>query len=72
MAATQLMSVREAADFLQVHPQTVYRLVRERKIASVRVGKGIRFRRSDLDRFVEENLRLEQARTGCTTGAPDA
>ena len=45
-------TVREAAKFLGVSPQTVYLWVERRSIPHLRVmGRNIRFLKSDLERF---------------------
>ena len=43
-----LLTTREAADLLQVHPRTVQRLVERGELAAVHVGTAVRFDRSDL------------------------
>lgn len=46
------LTVREAAKFLGVSPQTVYLWVERRGIPHLRVmGRNIRFLKSDLERF---------------------
>jgi excisionase family DNA binding protein len=46
------MTVREAAKFLGVSPQTVYLWVERKQIPHLRVmGRNIRFLKSDLDSF---------------------
>lgn len=46
------MSVKEAAKFLGVSPQTVYLWVERKQIPHLRVmGRNIRFLRSDLEPF---------------------
>ena len=46
------LTVREAAKFLGVSPQTVYLWVERKQIPHLRVmGRNIRFLRSDLDAF---------------------
>jgi excisionase family DNA binding protein len=46
------MTVREAARFLGVSPQTVYLWVERKQIPHLRVmGRNIRFLESDLDSF---------------------
>jgi excisionase family DNA binding protein len=46
------MTVREAAQFLGVSPQTVYLWVERRQIPHLRVmGRNIRFLQSDLEPF---------------------
>ena len=45
----------EAAKYLGVHEETVRRWAREREIPSVKLGNrgGFRFKREDLDRFLD-------------------
>jgi excisionase family DNA binding protein len=43
-----VLTVREAARELGVHPQTVYRQVAAGTLPHFRVGQAIRFRRADL------------------------
>jgi excisionase family DNA binding protein len=35
---TRLLTVKQAAEHLQVHPQTVYKLISRRQLDSVRLG----------------------------------
>jgi len=50
-----LMDWDSAASFLGVKPRTVKQLWTERRLVGVRVGRLVRFRRSDLEAFVERN-----------------
>lgn len=51
-ADEQPLTVREAAKFLGVSPQTVYLWVERKQIPHLRVmGRNIRFLKSDLDPF---------------------
>ncbi len=52
--ATAVLDVREAAAYLAVVPETVYRLVRRGELPHTRVGKAIRFRVEDLDHYLEK------------------
>ncbi len=49
------LTSEEAAEYLQVHVNTVRRWAREGAIPSAKLGNrgGFRFRREDLDRFLE-------------------
>jgi len=51
---TAVLDVREAAAYLSVDPQTVYRLARRGELPHTRLGRAIRFRVEDVDRFLEE------------------
>lgn len=48
-------TVLEAAAYLQLGPTTIYKLLKEGRIPHSRLGKSIRFRREDLDKYIEEN-----------------
>lgn len=48
-----VMSVRECADYLQVHPSTVYRLLKRGTIPGFRVGSDWRFRKADMDAWLQ-------------------
>ena len=47
-------NVEEAAAFLKVHPQTVRELIRDQKLAAVKVGRSFVIRYSTLDAFLTE------------------
>lgn len=51
-AAHSLMSVRDVADYLGVGRSTVYRLLHEGELPSIKVRAGRRFRRAALERWV--------------------
>ncbi len=53
----ELMTVEEAAAYLRTEKRFVRRLVAERRIAFHKVGKFVRFRRSDVEAFVEAGRR---------------
>lgn len=40
---TRLLTLREVADYLHVHPGTVYRLVKKGELRGLRVGRDFRF-----------------------------
>jgi len=45
-----VLTPEEAAEYLRVNPQTVYRLLRAGKCPGVKIGRQWRIRRADLDR----------------------
>jgi excisionase family DNA binding protein len=47
-AEVALLTTREAAELLHVHPRTVQRLVERGELAAVHVGAAVRFDRADL------------------------
>lgn len=49
------LTAREAAEVLGIHEKTVGRYVRENRLPATRVGTSYRFRREDLEAFLEQN-----------------
>ncbi len=47
-----LYTIKEAAEILKIHWQTVRNLIRQGKLPSSKVGKNIRIRQSDLDKLI--------------------
>jgi excisionase family DNA binding protein len=58
-AGRSLMTVTELAEYLKVHPSTIYRLVKTGKLPSLRVGADWRFDPEQINRWFAE---LEQNR----------
>ena len=55
------LTLSEAAAYLNVSQRFMRRLVAERRVVFYKVGKFVRFRRADLDSFVESG-RVEPTR----------
>lgn len=49
-----LYTIKEAADILKVHWQTVRNLIKQGRLESSKVGKSVRLRQSDLDKLVNK------------------
>jgi excisionase family DNA binding protein len=47
-AVAEILTLREAATFLRLHPMTLYKLVRSGAVPSVKVGGQWRFARASL------------------------
>jgi excisionase family DNA binding protein len=47
-----VMTVREVAMYLHVHPSTIYRLAKSAEIPVIRVGSELRFRTADIDKWM--------------------
>jgi excisionase family DNA binding protein len=64
--APALMTVDEAAAYLRLAPWTLRHWVCKKKIPYVRLGRSVRFRRKDMERFVTQNLhgKLEDRKAG--------
>jgi excisionase family DNA binding protein len=53
----RLLNVREAARYLRIEVDTVYKKARLRELPSVKVGRALRFDREALSRFVNQHTR---------------
>jgi excisionase family DNA binding protein len=55
----KVMTVREVAAYLHVHPTTIYRLLRQNQIPAFRIGSDWRFNIEAIDHW-----RRQQEKTG--------
>ena len=51
----RLLTAREAAAYLGLAEDTIYKKARMRELPSVKVGRSLRFDLKALERFVEQN-----------------
>ena len=49
-----IMTIREVADYLKLTEKTAYRLAAEGKIPGFKVGGSWRFRKSEIDTWIEQ------------------
>lgn len=57
---SDIMTIREVANYLKLNEKTTYRLVSEGKIPGFKVGGAWRFRKAEIDRWIEEQERNNQ------------
>ena len=65
MIDEQFLTTEEVLEYLQVNLRTVYRLIKANKIPAVRVGRQWRFRKSDIDAWLDSQ-RPRGTRAGAT------
>jgi len=54
---TQIMTLDEVADYLRVHPSTVYRMAKNQTLPAFKIGSDWRFNRESIDTWrVQEEL----------------
>lgn len=51
---SNVMTVKEVAEYLRVNQRTVYRLAVDRKLPCFKVGATWRFKRTDIDVWIAE------------------
>jgi excisionase family DNA binding protein len=71
MAEEGFLTTEEVLEYLQVNLRTVYRLIKAGKIPAVRVGRQWRFRKRDIDAWLESQ-RPRQSRGAGTASASRA
>lgn len=47
-----LLTAREAADALAISMRTLYTLTKTGQLAAVRIGRGVRYAKDDLEKFI--------------------
>ena len=57
----EILTLEEVAQYLRLKPQTIYKWAQERRIPAVKLGKEWRFRKSILDRWLNEQMLSEDS-----------
>lgn len=57
-----LLTPQQAADYLGIKLSTIYNLCMKRQIPFCKIGRLNRFRRQDLDKWIEAHIQGEKAR----------
>jgi PTS system nitrogen regulatory IIA component len=52
----EILTIEEVATYLRLTPQTIYKWAQERKIPAVKLGKEWRFRKSIIDRWLDDQI----------------
>ncbi|GEQ98146.1 DNA-binding protein [Iodidimonas gelatinilytica] len=56
---TDILTIKEVAEYLRITEKTAYRLASERKIPGFKVGGSWRFQKSEIDEWIEDQKRLD-------------
>ena len=59
-----ILTIRDVAEYLKVTGKTVYGLAQKRKIPGFKVGGQWRFRRADLDAWIEDQQKTPAQEEG--------
>ena len=59
---TDIMTIREVADYLKLTEKTAYRLTAEGKIPGFKVGGSWRFRRSEIEGWIDRKVSRKEAK----------
>lgn len=52
----EILTIEEVAAYLRLTPQTIYKWAQEKRIPAVKLGKEWRFRKSILDRWIDDQI----------------
>jgi len=57
----EILTLEEVAHYLRLKPQTIYMWAQERRIPALKLGKEWRFRKSILDRWLDQQMLSEDS-----------
>ncbi len=52
----EILTIEDVAAYLRLTPQTIYKWAQEKRIPAAKLGKEWRFRKSILDRWLDEQI----------------
>lgn len=64
MSNDEIMTIKELAEYLKIAEKTAYRFVSEGKIPGFKVGSARRFRKAEIDRWIEQQESGSQKHEG--------
>lgn len=56
----EVMNAMEAAEYLKISRPFLSKLIKEKKIPHMRIGRGLRFTRTSLNEWINERLSLAE------------
>ncbi len=64
MSQEALLNVKQVAEYLQLKESTIYSWAQDGKVPAIKIGRTWRFRRTDLDMWLERHLKGEELMRG--------
>ena len=62
--AAPVLTLRELAEYLRVHPSTIYRLLKTRQLPAFKIGADWRFNVEEIERWRQERERKPKYLSG--------
>lgn len=59
--ANDILTLEEVASYLRLTPQTIYKWAQEKRIPGAKLGKEWRFRKSIIDRWLDDQILSSQS-----------
>ena len=56
MKEKEILTTKDVAEYLDIHPLTVHKYAREGKIPAFKIGTDWRFHKRHLDKWIEDKL----------------
>lgn len=53
--AKKVLTIKDVAEYLSVHPMTIYKYVKEGRIPAFKIGVNWRIREDSIQKWIEEN-----------------
>lgn len=50
------MDIKQAGEYMNLKKSSLYRLTMQKKIPHIKIGRLLRFKKNDLDKFINQNL----------------
>lgn len=69
-AGHDILTLEEVAAYLRLTPQTIYKWAQEKRIPAAKLGKEWRFRKSIIDRWLDEQILSEDFKSLGRSDAP--
>lgn len=60
MLTEPLLTVKQVAEYLQLKESTIYSWAQDGRIPAIKIGRTWRFRRADLDAWLQQHLQWEK------------
>lgn len=57
--AEKLLTIAEAAKYLDIHPMTLYKWVKKKKIPAAKLGKNWRFKKEKLEAWIDKHTAVK-------------
>lgn len=57
----EVLTVKDIAEYMDMHPMTIYKYVKEGRIPAFKIGSSWRIRKDSIQKWIKEN---EQQRNG--------
>ena len=65
----EILTLKEVAAYLKLAERTVYLYSQTGRLPGIKIGSAWRFRRADIDQWLEEQRRITEASTGTPKSA---